>query len=422
MPILTYTFPLHEYFSDENINGCSITGGFVYRGKKYPSLYGKYIYGDYCSGKIWALKRNADGSYTNNLVYDHSNNVLTTFGQDASGELYFADVNMSSIYKIGDTCKFNFSVITTDPVCPGATNGMARTNLNPGINAQFTWSNGDTSEIAENLPSGLYTVSVLYNGCLTSKSFEIKSKPSNKACINMPSKTEFCLSDSVQLMACDYPAAVIFSWYRDSIKFVESTENSIVINQTGSYQVVITDSLGCQSGLSEAISITIYPLPEPPELLIQSDTLTATPGYSKYTWYWNNQLIGSTSENQYIAVLEGSYRVEVSDSNNCKSLLSNVVTFVHVHTKNQDKSIRHFELLPNPVINYLTIISREKSHLGDLSYAIISMQFKEIQTGKIPGFKDTAFIDINSLNAGMYWIRLKHGRSESKLPFIKIDK
>ncbi len=418
----TYTFPIHEYFSDENINGCSITGGYVYRGKKYPSLYGRYIYGDYCSGKIWALKRNSDGTYVNNLVYDHSNNVLTTFGQDASGELYFADVNMSSIYKIGDTCKLNFNVLTTDPVCAGASDGSATTSLNSGIMADFNWSNGDTSETAANLAPGQYTVTVIYNQCLTTKTFEIKGKQIEEACIQSPAKTEICASDSIQLVACDHPAPMKYHWYKDSIKFLETEEKTIWVNQSGNYQVLVTDSTGCSSKMSDNISITVNPLPQAPGLLIQKDTLIATGAYPMYHWYWNDQFIGSTDINKFIAVLEGRYRVLVVDSNQCKSQLSDTVIFLMVSANNLSLGKSIFELRPNPVSNQLTVVATEKLSIGVLNYSIYSAQSQEIIKGRISGFKDSANINVSGLLSGMYWIRLSYGKNESKLPFIKLHR
>ena len=61
---------------------CSITGGYVYRGSRLSSLAGRYVFGDYCSGKIWALR----GS-TLELLVDSSLNI-PSFGEDQSGELY----------------------------------------------------------------------------------------------------------------------------------------------------------------------------------------------------------------------------------------------------------------------------------------------------------------------------------------------
>ena len=68
--------PVFEYTHDAG--DCSITGGFVYRGSAIPQLFGSYVYGDYCTGRLWA----------GTVVLDPRSSGLTTFGQDASGELY----------------------------------------------------------------------------------------------------------------------------------------------------------------------------------------------------------------------------------------------------------------------------------------------------------------------------------------------
>lgn len=78
------TDPVFEY-SQEN-GDRSITGGYVYRGKKHPAWQGKYLYGDYASGRIWLL------TYTNNqtqnqLLWDTTQQI-SSFGEDKEGELY----------------------------------------------------------------------------------------------------------------------------------------------------------------------------------------------------------------------------------------------------------------------------------------------------------------------------------------------
>ncbi len=76
--------PVVEY---DHSQGCSITGGYVYRGSRLPSLAGAYLYGDFCSGRIWAVWSRSDGQPINTLLQD-SDIDLTTFGQDLNGELY----------------------------------------------------------------------------------------------------------------------------------------------------------------------------------------------------------------------------------------------------------------------------------------------------------------------------------------------
>ncbi|MGB3618548.1 MAG: PQQ-dependent sugar dehydrogenase, partial [Catalinimonas sp.] len=65
----------------------SITGGVVYRGADMPALRGTYVYGDYVSGRIWALS-DASGNPTNELLLRERDGRLSSFGLDAAGELY----------------------------------------------------------------------------------------------------------------------------------------------------------------------------------------------------------------------------------------------------------------------------------------------------------------------------------------------
>ena len=82
----SYTLPILEY--THSGGDCSVTGGYVYRGRQFPQLAGTYLYGDYCTGKIWGAG-NAAGSWTSRLFARRAPN-LTTFGEDAAGELYLA--------------------------------------------------------------------------------------------------------------------------------------------------------------------------------------------------------------------------------------------------------------------------------------------------------------------------------------------
>jgi glucose/arabinose dehydrogenase len=78
--------------------GCSITGGFVYRGSDVPGLSGRYLYGDYCSGTVWSL-RLEDGEAAGVRREDISVPQLTSFGEDADGELYLVSQS-GSVYRL----------------------------------------------------------------------------------------------------------------------------------------------------------------------------------------------------------------------------------------------------------------------------------------------------------------------------------
>ncbi len=80
--------PITEY--SHGAGGCSVTGGYVYRGAARPDLRGAYIYGDYCSGRIWALYYQNGQVAAESLLVD-SPFVISSFGVDEKNELYVCD-------------------------------------------------------------------------------------------------------------------------------------------------------------------------------------------------------------------------------------------------------------------------------------------------------------------------------------------
>jgi glucose/arabinose dehydrogenase len=75
--------PVYEYSHDE---GCSVTGGYVYRGERVPAAWGRYFFGDYCSGTVWSLV--LEGGKARDVRKVGAIDGLSAFGEDAAGELY----------------------------------------------------------------------------------------------------------------------------------------------------------------------------------------------------------------------------------------------------------------------------------------------------------------------------------------------
>ncbi|MGD8463350.1 MAG: PQQ-dependent sugar dehydrogenase [Anaerolineae bacterium] len=90
------TLPVAEY---NHAQGCSVTGGYVYRGQAFPALSGIYLYGDYCSGRIWGLVRSGDGAWQN-AELGQADARISSFGQDESGELYLTDIAGGTLFRI----------------------------------------------------------------------------------------------------------------------------------------------------------------------------------------------------------------------------------------------------------------------------------------------------------------------------------
>ncbi|HEY3118880.1 MAG TPA: PQQ-dependent sugar dehydrogenase [Chloroflexota bacterium] len=88
--------PIAEYGHDL---GCSVTGGFVYRGQAFPAAQGVYFFADFCSGRIWSLDPQPDGSWRQTELL-RSGKSVSTFGEDESGELYVASLDPGVLYRL----------------------------------------------------------------------------------------------------------------------------------------------------------------------------------------------------------------------------------------------------------------------------------------------------------------------------------
>ena len=88
-PVVEYT---HAF-------GCSIIGGYVYRGARMAALAGRYVYGDLCSGTIWSAARDARGAWSTRAELS-SGLTITTFGEDEAGELYLGSDDDGAVYRI----------------------------------------------------------------------------------------------------------------------------------------------------------------------------------------------------------------------------------------------------------------------------------------------------------------------------------
>ena len=87
----TFVEPVHTYTRDQ---GTSVTGGYVYRGAQFPELYGRYIFGDYSSGRVWALTD--DGSE----LLSETGLAITAFAEDPDGELLLMDGVTGQVYTL----------------------------------------------------------------------------------------------------------------------------------------------------------------------------------------------------------------------------------------------------------------------------------------------------------------------------------
>ena len=88
--------PILEY--DHGL-GCSVTGGFVYRGGPSAAIYGHYFFGDFCTGRIWRGVPAGGGAWTREELFDTTFNI-SSWGEDEDAKLYFTDRGAGAVYRL----------------------------------------------------------------------------------------------------------------------------------------------------------------------------------------------------------------------------------------------------------------------------------------------------------------------------------
>ena len=122
------TLPVFEYGHDA---GCSVTGGEVYRGRAYPELSGTYLFGDYCEGTVWGMRR-VDDRWETGVLAATPYQILT-FGEAQDGALYLASANRG-VFLLSD------GNVTAEPAF-AINPGMNDAWFNPATNGQGVFVN-----------------------------------------------------------------------------------------------------------------------------------------------------------------------------------------------------------------------------------------------------------------------------------------
>jgi len=147
--------PVSDY---PHANGdVSITGGYVYRGDGLPTLRGRYVFGDFSSGRIWALADDGQGGFDNEELVNTPYNI-SAFALGADGELYFADYGNGRIRRLLASGGGGPDPVPADLADTGCVDASDPTQPAAGlipytVNAPF-WSDGAAKERHLALPGG----------------------------------------------------------------------------------------------------------------------------------------------------------------------------------------------------------------------------------------------------------------------------
>jgi glucose/arabinose dehydrogenase len=196
-PVFNTTTAPVAVFSHNATSACSVTGGYIYRGAKHSSLYGYYMYTDYCDDRIRLTRNNYDGTFT---TYDlgavAGNGSFVTFGEDYRGELYVA-FNTSS--------PFNNPIIQIKKI--GAT------------------------------------------GCSPTA-----------AIISLEDTMNLCASDPYPTLSAIYHPENTYQWLKDGVAIAGATNANLTTIEDGAYTVQVTNPNAC-SNTSTSVNVITNILP-----------------------------------------------------------------------------------------------------------------------------------------------------------------
>lgn len=407
-PQSSYVAPVFTYANPTL--GCSMTGGYVYRGSKYPDLYGIYLNADYCSGRIWGTRRLTDSTFATTELVDLANNEFSTFGQDKNGELYIALLASGKVQKITELCSaFQLELLhINSPVCDSSFSGFLEIAPVNGIGSQgYTWSNGQTTSSDVYLNPGIYTVTVTNgNGCTRTGSYTIESASVPPPTLSA-SDTLLCPDQGLTLSAGNFPAGSALTWYRNNEPVQTDTASGTSLNffipapAGGEYMVLLNN------GLCPAFSHVVQALIEPPvapEIYQSGDTLYSVLPCLNCQWLQNNQPVPGGTHSFFVPQNSGSYSLEYSSANGCV-YHSNTIQ-VTISETAMPASVKAFSLKPNPTDGMLTLdMQLDKTEHFSLTLVDSNRRQLFFQTHQQEHL--TLPIDLRAAPAGTYFLNIQ---------------
>lgn len=385
----------------------SITGGYVYRGENMQAFQGAYIYGDYVSGRIWALRKNEQNRAVSNTFILNAGSSISSFGLDTKGELLVVMYSQGRIRKLqripdAPTVSSNTGSLA---LCQGQT----LTLIAPQANG-YVWSTGANTRQINITTPGNYTLRTVLGGCTSAvANFNIATTPAPEPpTIQVTGVTNFCPRDSVKLTASEGFSS--YNWSHGA------ATREVLVRTGGNYTVAGINAEGCRSNPSTAVVVTLKPEPNPPALVQVADSLKVTNAQSgvTYTWFRNGDLIpGENNAFLILGVTAASYTVQ-ANLNGCTRLSP---PFFFNPTGLYAAWGSKFNLFPNPATDVLQIVAPQ-AEIGKAKFQICSSDGKALSSLVIQeGLKNN--LQVAHLKPGNYFIKITDSKRFVVKPFLK---
>ncbi|MEO8147855.1 MAG: PQQ-dependent sugar dehydrogenase [Bacteroidia bacterium] len=254
------TYPVYEYVHSP-AGGCSVSGGYVYRGGLNGELFGKYIFSDYCSGKMRMIEKVSKTSFIETDLNDQADWEIVSFGEDRYGELYAVCYTSGMIKKLSSGGCTPTAFIKGNAAVTACTGTAYTLESVYAVGLTYQWYKnnvviaGAVSSSYTTTVNGTYKVVVTKTGgcSATSNSVQVTFAPTAKITASGP--TTFCAGGSVVFNATT-GTGLTYLWKRNNVNIAGATVSSYTATQAGTYKVKITNANGCTK-TSNALTVTI---------------------------------------------------------------------------------------------------------------------------------------------------------------------
>jgi glucose/arabinose dehydrogenase len=354
--ISQFTFPIFDYVNPTI--GCSVIGGFVYRGALYPELYGLYLFTDYCSGRWWTIRHNPNNTFTTTQIADLTNSEYTSLGQDKAGELYVSGRVSGKIYKIKELCSFFHITGQASPaVCDSSYSGTVFLTVTGGAAPiTYQWSNGHTEENIVYLNPGTYVVTVTdASTCVRTDTFLIPSSSPPTPDISMVAgPLTPCPGDSVVLQSSLTSPGGGYQWLKDGLPIVNATARQYAVKQMGIYTVKTVSAQYCNSlpatGFQVNFNMNVPAIILGAPVFCPGDSVIlssfGSPGGAAIVWLKDGQVVPGETSSQLLTHLPGNYQIAYTGM--CGQVVSGVFTLAQESLPQPDIMLSGDTLFASP--------------------------------------------------------------------------
>lgn len=402
--------PVYTYATLSSGEGCSVTGGYVYRGKEIPYLQGHYIYGDFCTSRIWRLKSNDCGEYKNELINKNlAAQQLGTFGEDNDGELYVAGLGTGKVYKLKQACTLSAEMESIDNAsCAEASNGKAKLTINSFM--PYTLQVSGPSTDLENLKPGKYSYKIIDSlGCTVSNCFEVGFDTNKLICDVMSMAEVFLCKDSEVLIPnlCEQFEIDSFQIFLNGLWYATTNSLKLTLNQAGNYTFKEFKN-GCAYETQNLINIKIDTTNTVPQFTYNGTVAKVTGPYVLFQIFKDGVFVSENSTGLFDVdpIDYGKYTFVGITSNGCSSPASDPLIISSIESTSIDKIL----IFPNPFNDVLYLKSADVKHFS--CYGLDGTLFFQLD-------KPRESISTENLRAGMYLMKLVQTNKETWVRMVK---